>query len=36
MSKKTQILSVITQKAVLKQKVFDNTLETFNTLKKQN
>lgn len=34
MSKKQQILSIITQKAVLKQKIFDNTLEIFNTLKK--
>lgn len=34
MSKKEQIISIITQKGVLKQKIFDNTLEIFNTLKK--
>ncbi len=34
MNKKEQILSLITQKAVLKQKVFDQTFATFNLLKK--
>jgi hypothetical protein len=34
MNKTEQIISLIGQKAVLKQKVFDNTFEIFNNLKK--
>ncbi|MEA3452619.1 MAG: hypothetical protein U9Q83_12060 [Bacteroidota bacterium] len=33
-NKKEQILSIISEKAVLKQKVFDKTFEIFNVLKK--
>ncbi len=33
MNKKKQIIDIISQKAVLKQKVFDQTLETYNLLK---
>jgi hypothetical protein len=34
MNKSEQIISLISQKAVLKQKIFDKTFETFNLLKK--
>ncbi len=34
MNKTEQIISLISQKAVLKQKIFDKTFETFNMLKK--
>ena len=34
MDKNKQIISIISDKAVLKQKVFDKTLEIFNLLKK--